>query len=137
MCVQERDSQGELPVACSVLCPSHPYPGCMLDGFRRDKKWEVILLPRGTAVKNVLQAAALAQTIEAWPHLWADRWCLQEVAVLEPHGIGSSRKCATGVGAVFPALCCRDPMVQPARHSEEGLRSHHQVLIQAGRDTFC
>ena len=42
MCVQEVDSQGELPVVCTVLCSSHPYPGCMSGGFRRNKKWEVI-----------------------------------------------------------------------------------------------
>lgn len=49
MCVQEMDSQGDLPVACTVVCPSHSYPGCISDGFKRDKKWEIILLPRGAA----------------------------------------------------------------------------------------
>lgn len=48
-CVQEMDSQGEFPVACTVLCSSYPCSGCMLDGFRWAKKWEVILLPRGAA----------------------------------------------------------------------------------------
>jgi len=67
---------------------------------------------------------------KAWPHPWAGHWCLQAVAILEPCGIRSARKREIGVSTAFPALCYRELMVQPARQSEEGLQSHHQVLIQ-------
>lgn len=141
MCAQERwIHKGNCQLnAQSSVPPIRILAVCRmgLGGIRSGKSSYFQEEQQVTSVKTGLQAAALAQTSEAWPHLWASHWCLQDVAIFEPCGIGSARKREIGVGAVFPTLRCREPMVQPARQSEEGLRSHHQVLIQARHDTLC
>lgn len=123
----------------SFVLPIHILAVCQmgLGGIRNGESSFFQEEQQGPSVKNGLQAAALAQTSEAWPHSWAGRWCfLQDIAILEPCGIGSARRCETGVGAVFPALFCWELMVQPAR-AGRGPRFHHQVLIRARHDTLC
>lgn len=137
MCVQEVDSLGEFPVACTVLCPSYPYPGCMLDGFRWAKKWEVILLPRGAA-------HAFSQKWVRASGAGTNLWSLAPSVGLSLVSAGCcmswvpwhqvNKEVWGGCWCSVPALLWQGAS-GPA--SEEGLWSHHQVLIQVRHDALC